>query len=126
MKVSSARSYYAALLFCASLGPVGVALDLTCLLGVRRTVTWWFVLRHHQDPSKDGALVVGADVDPDLLELVTVRRHGSSRGTGSSTLLVDLLPQPAAAEGVSCTLVIGARFVERIVTYAELELEVAR
>jgi hypothetical protein len=40
-------------------------------------------------------------------------------------LLVNLLPQPAAAEGVSCTLVIGARYVQRITVYVELGLKVA-
>jgi hypothetical protein len=76
-KVSRARRYCAALLICASLGAVGVALDSTCLLGVRRTVTWWFVLRHHQDQMKDGSLVIGGDVDLDLLELATPWRRGS-------------------------------------------------
>jgi hypothetical protein len=92
VKVSSARRYCAALLFRTSLGTVGVALDLTCFLGVRRAVTWWFVLRHRQDTSKDGALVIGGDMDPDLLELPAAWRRGSSHGTGRSTLLVDLLP----------------------------------
>jgi hypothetical protein len=65
-------------------------------------------------------------VDPDLMELTTVWRRGSSRGTGSSTLLVDLLPQLAAGEGVSCALVVGARYVEWITVSAELGLDVAR
>jgi hypothetical protein len=64
-------------------------------------------------------------VDPDLLELATIWRCGSSRGAGSSTPLVDLLPQPAAAEGMSCTLVVGAQYVERIMASEELGLEVA-
>jgi hypothetical protein len=103
-----------ALLFCPSLSAVGVALDLTWFRRVRHAETWWFVLRHHQDPSQDGALVVGGDMDPDLLELATIWRRGSPRGTRSSTLLVDLLPQPATAEGVSRAVVIGALYVERI------------
>jgi hypothetical protein len=97
-----------------------------CFLGVRRAESWWFVLRHHRDPSQDGALIVWGDVDPDLLELVTIWRRGSTRGTRSSTLLVDLLPLLAAAEGVSCALVIGAQYVERIAAGAKLGLEVAR
>jgi hypothetical protein len=88
-------------------------------------VTWWFVLRHHQDLTKDGSLVIGGDVDSNFQKLTTARRRGSSRGTGSSTLLVNLLPQPAAAEGVSCTLVIGARYVQWITVYVELGLKVA-
>jgi hypothetical protein len=54
---------------------------------------WWFILRNHQDPVKDGTLIIarGGDVDPDLLELVVVRRRRSSRGM-EETLLVDLLP----------------------------------
>jgi hypothetical protein len=66
------------------------------------------------------------DMDLDLLELAAVRRCGGSRGVGSSTLLVDLLPQPAAAEGMSCALVIGARYIEWIAACTELGLEVAR
>jgi hypothetical protein len=65
-------------------------------------------------------------VDPDLLELAAVWRHGSPRGTRSDTLRVDLLPQPASVEGVSCTLVVGARYVERVTANVELGLEVAR
>jgi hypothetical protein len=121
-KVSSARRYCAVLLICASLGAVGVALDPMCLLGIRHTMTWRFVFRHHQDLVKDGALVIGGDVDPNLMELAAVRR----RGTGRSTLMVDLVPQPAAAEGMSCALVVGARYVERIVACTELRLGVAR
>jgi hypothetical protein len=47
-KVSSARRYY------TTLDAVGIDLDQTCLLGISRTVTWWFVLRNHQDPVRDG------------------------------------------------------------------------
>jgi hypothetical protein len=65
-------------------------------------------------------------VDLDLLELATVRRCGILRGTGSGTLLVDLLPHSAVVEGVSCTLVIGARYLKRTAAYADLGLEVAR
>jgi hypothetical protein len=75
--------------------------------------------------SKDGALVVGGDVDPDLLELATIWRRGSSRGTRSSIPLIDLLPQPTAAEGMSYAFVIGARYVERIAASVGLGLEVA-
>jgi hypothetical protein len=39
-------------------------------------------------------------------------------------LLVDLLLQPVAAEGVSHTLVIGARYVERNAVGTRLGLEV--
>jgi hypothetical protein len=41
-------------------------------------------------------------------------------------LLDDLLQQPAAVEGVSRTLVIGARHVKRIAAGAKLGVEVAR
>jgi hypothetical protein len=44
----------------------------------------------------------------------------------SSTLLVDLLLQPAAAEGVPRALVLGAWYVERNAAGARLGLEVAR
>jgi hypothetical protein len=71
-------------------------------------------------------LVVAGDVDLDLLKLTDVWRRGSSRAARSGTLLVDLLPQPAAAKGVSRTLVIGAWYVERITAGARLGLEVAR
>jgi hypothetical protein len=74
----------------------------------------------------DRALVIGEDMDSDLLELVAARRRGISHGMRGSTLLVDLLPQPAAAEGVSCALVVGARYAEWITVSAELGLEVAR
>jgi hypothetical protein len=80
------------LLFRPPLGAVGVALDPTCLLGVRRTDLWWFVRRNHQDAPLGGALVVGRDADPDLLELADVWRRGSSRSAWSTTLLIDLLP----------------------------------
>jgi hypothetical protein len=40
-------------------------------------------------------------------------------------LLINLLPQPAATECVSCTLVVDARFVKRVTTYARFDLEVA-
>jgi hypothetical protein len=115
-----------ALLFCSSLGMIGIALDPTCFLGIHRAMTWRFLLPHRQDQSHDGALVVGGDLDPNLLELTVICRRGSSHGTGGSTLLVDLLLQPAAAVGVSCNLVIGARYVEQITASAELGLEVAR
>jgi hypothetical protein len=82
--------------------------------------------RHHQDLSQDEALVVGGDVDSDLLELAAIWRCGSPRGARSGTLLVDLLPQSAIAEGVSRTLVIGARYVKRIAADAKLGLESAR
>jgi hypothetical protein len=65
-------------------------------------------------------------VDSDLFELATTWRRGSPRGTRSSTLLVDLLPQPVAAEGVLRVLVIGARYVEWIAAGKKLGLEVAR
>jgi hypothetical protein len=42
------------------------------------------------------------------------------------TLLIDLLSQPASAEGISCALVVGARYVEWIGACAKLGLEVAR
>jgi hypothetical protein len=109
-----------------SLGVVGVAFDPTCFLGVRHAKTWWFVLRHHQDPSQDGALVIGGNVDPDLLELATIWRRGSSCGTRSSTLLVDLLSQLATAEGVLHAFVIEARYVKWIAAGTKLGLEVAR
>jgi hypothetical protein len=41
-------------------------------------------------------------------------------------LLVDLLPQSAAAEGVSRALVIGAQHVERIAIGVKLGLEAGR
>jgi hypothetical protein len=47
------------LLFCTSLGTVGVALVPPRLLGICCTEAWWFIFRHHQDLAKDGALVVG-------------------------------------------------------------------
>jgi hypothetical protein len=62
------RVYHVALLFCPSLSAVGVALDPTCFRRICRIETWWFVLRHHQDLPQDGALVVGGDVDPNLIE----------------------------------------------------------
>jgi hypothetical protein len=54
------------------LGAVGVALDLTCLLGVCRANPWWFICRNHQDVPPDGTLVVGRDTGPDRLELAHV------------------------------------------------------
>jgi hypothetical protein len=101
-----------ALFFCLSLGAIGVALDPTLFLEICRTMMCRIVLRHHSDPSQDGALVIGGDMDLDLLELATIWRRGSPRGTRSGTLLVDLLPQSASAEAVSCALVVGARYVE--------------
>jgi hypothetical protein len=65
-------------------------------------------------------------MDPDLLELATIWRHESLRSTGSSTPLIDLLPQSAAVEGMSCALVIDARYVERITVSTELGFDVAR
>jgi hypothetical protein len=56
------------LLHYSSLGTVGVALDPSCLLGVRRADSWWFVCRNHQNPLPDGTLVIGADADSDLLK----------------------------------------------------------
>jgi hypothetical protein len=126
MQVSGARSCRLALLLCPSLGTVGVALDPTCLLRVCRTDPWWLLCRVHQDPPPDGNLVIGGDVDPDLVKLTDVWKCGSSRAARGSTLLVDLLPQSAAQEGVSRTLVIGAWYVERIATGVRLSLEVAR
>jgi hypothetical protein len=41
-------------------------------------------------------------------------------------LLVDLLPYPAATEGVSCTFVVGARYVEWVTMSARLDHEVVR
>jgi hypothetical protein len=118
--------YLLALLFRSSLSAVGIALDLMCLLEVRRADPRWLVCRHHQDPPPDGALVIGGDVDLDLLELTNDLRCGSSRASGSNTLPVDLLPQSATAEGVSRALVIDARYVKRIAEDAELGLEVVR
>jgi hypothetical protein len=40
-------------------------------------------------------------------------------------LLIDLLPQPAAAECVPCTLVVDERYVEMVTMCARFELEVA-
>jgi hypothetical protein len=71
-------------------------------------------------------MVVGGDVDPDLLELTIIWRRGSSHGMGSSMLLVDLLPLPAAVEGVPCALVLHAWYVEQIAVSVGLGLEVTR
>jgi 6-phosphogluconate dehydrogenase (decarboxylating) len=97
-----------------------------CLLGVYRADPWWFVHQNHQDLPPDGTLVVGGDTDPDLLKIADVWRRGSSCTAWSTTLLIDLLPQSAATEGVSCALVVGARYVEWITAGARLDLEVAR
>jgi hypothetical protein len=86
-EVSGVREYRVPLLFRLSLGAVGVAFDPTCFLGVRHAESWRFVLRHHQDPSQDGALVIGGDEDPDLLELATIWRRGSTRGYVSIIIL---------------------------------------
>jgi hypothetical protein len=86
-----ARRYRLALLLRPSLGAVSVALDSTCLLGVRRADPWWFVHRNHHDLPPNGTLVVGRDTDPDRLELADVWRRGSSHAAWSTTLLVDLL-----------------------------------
>jgi hypothetical protein len=54
----------------------------------------------------------------DLLELVAIRRRGSSPGT-RKPLSVDLRPEAAAVEGVSCALTVGARYVERVAAHAD-------
>jgi hypothetical protein len=108
-------------LFCTSLGAVGVPLDPPRLLGICRTVTRWFILRDQQHPAKDGARVIEGDVDPDLLKLAVIRRRGSSHGMGEP-LLVNLLPQAAATEGVSCALVEGPRYIELIAMGVRLRL----
>jgi hypothetical protein len=118
------QRYRLELLLRPSLGAVGVALDLTWLLRVLRADPWWFIRRNHQDPSLHGTLVIGGDADPDLLKLANIWRRGSSRAARSTMLLVDLLLQPVAAEGVSHTLVIGARYVERNAVGTRLGLEV--
>jgi hypothetical protein len=71
-------------------------------------------------------LVIGGDANPDLLKLTNVWKRGSSHAVRSSTLVVDLLPQPATAKGVSRVLVIGAQYVERIAASVRLDLEVVR
>jgi hypothetical protein len=71
-QVSGAQRYRLALLLRWLLGAVGVALDPTCPLGVRRVDPWWFVRRNHQDSPLDGALVIGVGVDPNLLKLTDV------------------------------------------------------
>jgi hypothetical protein len=43
-----------------------------------------------------------------------------------ATLPIDLLPQPIATERVPYTLVVNARYVERVATCAGFDLEVAR
>jgi hypothetical protein len=126
IQVSGTQRYHLMLLLRPSLGAVGVALDPMCLLRVRCADPCWFVRRDHPDPPPDGTLVVGGDMDPDLLKLTDIWRCGSSRAARSSTFLVDLLPQRAAAEGMSRALVIGAWYVERIALGARLSLEVAR
>jgi hypothetical protein len=68
----AARRYRLALLLRPSLGAVGIALDLRCLLGVSRADPWWFVRRNHKDLPPDGTLVIGGDTDPDLSKLTNV------------------------------------------------------
>jgi hypothetical protein len=70
--------------------------------------------------------VVGGDADPGLLEFAAVRRRGSLPSACDVVLLVDHLPQSAATESVPCTLVVDARYVERVTTCARFDLEVVR
>jgi hypothetical protein len=61
----------------------------------------------------------------DLLKLATVRGQGSSCGAGV-LLPVDPFPQTTSTKGVPRTLVVAARYVERIVAGARFMLQVAR
>jgi hypothetical protein len=97
------KGNWTVLFFRTSLSVVGVSLNPLHLLEIHRTVTWWFILTNHQDLAKDGTRVVGGDVDLNLLKLAAIWRRGSSCGT-REPLLVDLLPQVAGAEGMSCAL----------------------
>jgi hypothetical protein len=72
------------------------------------------------------SLVVRGDADSGLLKLTTIRRRGSLRSARDVTLLIDLLPQLTATERVPCTLVVNARYVERVATCTRFDHEVAR
>jgi hypothetical protein len=115
-----------ALLFRPSMGAIGVALDPLCFLGVRRCCDVVVCSLTPPEPAaawspghwgRHGSGPSGTHHHLETWELVRY---------GGSTLLVNLLPQPAAAEGVSCALVVGARYAEWITVSAELGLEVAR
>jgi hypothetical protein len=64
--------------------------------------------------------------DPGLLKLATVRRRGNLGSTRDVALLIDLLPQPIATEHVPCTVVVNARYAERVAACTSFDLEVAR
>jgi hypothetical protein len=59
------------------------------------------------------------------MKLTSVQRRGSLRSAHDVALLIDLPPRPTAMERVPRTLVVDARYVERVAAGARVDLEVA-
>jgi hypothetical protein len=59
------------------------------------------------------------------MELAFVRRCGSLSSTRDVAVLINFPPQPTAMERVPRTLVVDARYVERVVVSARVDLDVA-
>jgi hypothetical protein len=86
------------------------------------------VVFHSRKPPRPGEIWDPShwgDMDLDLLEFTTIRRRWSSCGT-RELLFADLLPQVAAAEGMSCSLMVGARYIEWVVACAKFRPDVTR